>query len=221
MSEIYNELELVNRAKEGDSRAFDKLMEHHYKFMYNVAARYTDFKEDTEEVVQEAMLKIWLNIDKFRGDSKLSTWIYIITANASKKNLTTRHKIPSHPWNQKLSYEEGKGIDKDNDSGDFIGHSYNDDQGMYGIHHDSPEDELITEQLGEAIFKLADELTDDLKDALYLREIELKSYEEISAELDIPLGTCKSRLFNARTILDDNLKAYFGYTSNKRFQIGS
>ncbi len=214
-----SEQELIRLCKQGDRRAFDVLIKEHEKFMYNVAARYTDFKEDTDEVVQESMMKIWLNIDNFRGDSKLTTWAYVITANAAKKNLTSRSKVPSHPWNQKLSYEETMGIDHKSDMEEDFGFvDHTDDHRVYGIDSENPESLYMSEKLGEAIFTLFEQLDDDLFNALYLREIELKSYEEISEELDIPLGTCKSRLFNARSMLDMSLKRYLGLDSNQRFQ---
>jgi len=214
------EEELIRLSKEGDQMAFNFLMKPYKKFIYNVAAKYTDFKEDTEEVVQEAMLKIWLNLPQFRGDSKISTWIYIISANAAKKNLTSRSKIPSHPRNQKISYEETKGITNETER-DVSNPPTSNDHSIFGIQIDSPEDILIAGELQDSILKLFDQLADDLFNALYLREIQLLSYEEISEQLDIPLGTCKSRLFNARSMLDMSLKRHLGESSNTRFQVGS
>lgn len=213
---LKNELELIEKAKGGDTRSFDILMDHHYDYLYNIARRYTDYTADTEEVVQEAMLKVWLNLPKFRGDSKLSTWLFIICANAAKKNLTSRHRIPSHPHNQTVSYSKAE-EDSDDDFSMF------DDHHSFGIDLASPESEHNAVELAALIFDIAETLPKDLYDALYLREIELMSYEDISTTLDIPLGTTKSRLFNARTELNAKLNRRLGIVSNdinNRFEIG-
>lgn len=222
LKQLENEDQIIADIKAGDSKAFDILIKHYEKYIWNIASRYTDLPEDTAEVVQDAILQIWLNMDKFREDSKFSTWIYVIIRNYSTNALKNRKRIPTHPYNQTVK-TNSKESDKTNlnsedhiDSVEEMGIS---NGCMYGIDGEDPESNLMAERLGEAVFDAAGEMNEDLAQAWYLREVELLTYDEISERLDIPLGTCKSRLFNAREVLSETLDKYVNRNGKNRFQV--
>jgi RNA polymerase sigma-70 factor (ECF subfamily) len=212
---IEEEKRLLTLAKEGDQRAFNELMEHHYKYIWNCCKKYTDYEEDTEEAVQETMLKIYEHLKSFREGSRLSTWIFVIAKNCAIANLSARRRTPSHPHNNRISHVS-EGLDQDND---YYDHLMSDDFTEFGTNHTSPEDEIIAMQLGDNLFNLISQLPPDQQEALLLREIELKHYDEISLETDVCLGTVKSRIYNAREKLDKMLREHYESEegSNKRF----
>lgn len=215
---ISKELEnaLLDKACKGDRRAFDQLIVHYLPYMYNIAAKFTDYPEDTEEVVQEALIKMWVNLPKFKREARLSTWCYIITLNCSRNNLSSRHKIPTHPHNQRVTYSQ---VHEENDSED-VNMTNDDDFHTFGVDPDTPEDVVLAEQLGQVIFDLAETMSPILWETWYLREIELLSYIEISDLKDIPIGTCKSQLFNARNRLHELLCEHLGIEDDgERFDI--
>jgi RNA polymerase sigma-70 factor (ECF subfamily) len=217
---LEEEKRLLALAKAGDQRAFNELMEHHYKYIWNCCKKYTDYVEDTEEAVQETMLKIFEHLKSFREGSRLSTWIFVIARHCAIANLSTRSRTPSHPHNNRLSHtSDDSFVDVDYD-GYLLGEDFTE----FGTNHTSPEDEIIAAELGNNLFDLIGQLPPDQQEALLLREIDLKHYDEISLETGVCLGTVKSRIYNAREKLDGMLREHYDAEerSNKRFTgIGS
>lgn len=214
------ENELLDKSCTGDKRAFDRLISHYLPYMYNIAAKFTDYPEDTEEVVQEALIKMWTNLKKFKREARLSTWCYIITLNCSRNHLSSRHKIPTHPHNQKVMYNQVH----DDGEVENLSESASDDEFQFhktfGIDEASPEDIILAEQVAQIILEEAENMSDVLSETWFLREIELMKYNEISELKDIPIGTCKSQLFNARNRLDELVRARLGLEqSEERFNI--
>lgn len=200
---VERENELITLSQNGSTKAFDELMSHYQDYIRNVAKRYVDYESDLEEVVQEVLLKVWLNLSKFRAESKLTTWLFIIALNEAKTNLNNRRRIPSHPHNQEVIYSKTDSEDGEDDP-DLI----------YGIDDQCPDSLFMADELHDQIMELIKELPDDLREALELRELELKTYDEISTETDTLLGTVKSRLHNGRMMLDQKLKRRFDADRN-------
>jgi len=186
MTEIKGEAtdqQLVVRVQEGDKRAFDLLV---LKYQHKVHAIVSRFVRDTDEVadvVQEAFIKAYRALPKFRGESQFYTWLYRIAVNTAKNYLVSRSRRPP-----------GSDVDID-DAEYYSGSEYLKDLG-------TPENQLFRDELESVIVKSIAELPEDLRTAVTLREYEGLSYEEIAEIMECPVGTVRSRIFRARESID-------------------
>jgi len=175
--------QLVVRVQEGDKRAFDLLV---LKYQHKVHAIVSRFVRDTDEVadvVQEAFIKAYRALPKFRGESQFYTWLYRIAVNTAKNYLVSRSRRPP-----------GSDVDID-DAEYYSGSEYLKDLG-------TPENQLFRDELESVIVKSIAELPEDLRTAVTLREYEGLSYEEIAEIMECPVGTVRSRIFRARETID-------------------
>ncbi|MGB1984144.1 MAG: RNA polymerase sigma factor RpoE [Porticoccaceae bacterium] len=178
--------QLVARVQKGDKRAFDLLV---LKYQFRLQAIVSRFIRDTDEVAdvtQEAFIKAYRALPKFRGDSQFYTWLYRIAINTAKNYLVSKNRRPANT---------------DIDIGDAEQFSDNDKL----IDETSPENSMMTEELAQVIKDSLNQLTEDLRTALTLREFEGMSYEEIAAIMDCPVGTVRSRIFRAREFIDERV----------------
>ena len=178
--------QLVARVQKGDKRAFDLLV---LKYQYRLQAIVSRFVRDTDEVAdvtQEAFIKAYRALPKFRGDSQFYTWLYRIAINTAKNYLVSKNRRPANT---------------DIDIGDAEQFADNDKL----IDETSPENSMMTEELAQVIKDSLNQLTEDLRTALTLREFEGMSYEEIAAIMDCPVGTVRSRIFRAREFIDERV----------------
>lgn len=186
MTEIKGEAtdqQLVVKVQEGDKRAFDLLV---LKYQHKVHAIVGRFVRDTDEVadvVQEAFIKAYRALPKFRGESQFYTWLYRIAVNTAKNYLVSRSRRPP-----------GSDVDID-DAEYYSGSEYLKDLG-------TPENQLFRDELESVIVKSIAELPEDLRTAVTLREFEGLSYEEIAEIMECPVGTVRSRIFRARESID-------------------
>ncbi len=186
MTEIKGEAtdqQLVVRVQEGDKRAFDLLV---LKYQHKVHAIVGRFVRDTDEVadvVQEAFIKAYRALPKFRGESQFYTWLYRIAVNTAKNYLVSRSRR-----------QPGSDVDID-DAEYYSGSEYLKDLG-------TPENQLFRDELESVIVKSIAELPEDLRTAVTLREYEGLSYEEIAEIMECPVGTVRSRIFRARESID-------------------
>jgi len=187
MTEIKGEAtdqQLVVKVQEGDKRAFDLLV---LKYQHKVHAIVGRFVRDTDEVadvVQEAFIKAYRALPKFRGESQFYTWLYRIAVNTAKNYLVSRSRRPP-----------GSDVDID-DAEYYSGSEYLKDLG-------TPENQLFRDELESVIVKSIAELPEDLRTAVTLREYEGLSYEEIAEIMECPVGTVRSRIFRARESIDE------------------
>lgn len=181
-----NDKELVARAQEGDSRAFDALV-HKYQFkVINLVARYVQ-GDEAQDVAQEAFIKAFRGLKNFRGDSAFYTWLYRIAVNSAKNYLMSSSKKKT---SQQVDIDDAEYFDnatlmKDNQTPDHM---------------------LQSEELQQRVFQTIDELPEDLKTALTLREMDGMSYEDIAETMGCPIGTVRSRIFRAREAVDKVIK---------------
>ena len=186
MTEIKGEAtdqQLVVKVQEGDKRAVDLLV---LKYQHKVHAIVGRFVRDTDEfadVVQEAFIKAYRALPKFRGESQFYTWLYRIAVNTAKNYLVSRSRRPP-----------GSDVDID-DAEYYSGSEYLKDLG-------TPENQLFRDELESVIVKSIAELPEDLRTAVTLREYEGLSYEEIAEIMECPVGTVRSRIFRARESID-------------------
>jgi RNA polymerase sigma-70 factor, ECF subfamily len=176
---------LVKRAKKGDSRAFDLLVLKYQGRVAQLVSRYVSNAAEVEDVTQEAFIKAYRALPKFRGDSAFYTWLYRIAANAAKNHLVALSRRPTTDLalDDSESYEV-PGRLKDNES---------------------PDEVIMGQQLEAVISQAIDVLPLELKAALTLREFEGLSYDEIAEVLECPIGTVRSRIFRAREAIDQKV----------------
>ena len=171
--------QLVLRVQKGDKRAFDLLV---LKYQYKVHAIVGRFIRDSHEVsdvTQEAFIKAYRALPRFRGDSQFYTWLYRIAVNTAKNYLVARSRRPPLSDVDLADAEYYSGSDRLKDVG-------------------TPENQLFRDELEAVINTAIEELPEDLRTAVTLREYEGLSYEDIAAVMDCPVGTVRSRIFRGR-----------------------
>jgi RNA polymerase sigma-70 factor (ECF subfamily) len=179
--------QLVERVQRGDKRAFDLLVLKYQHRIVGLVGRYLRDQDEVQDVAQEAFIKAYRALPRFRGDSAFYTWLYRIAINTAKNHLVSRSRRPPDT-----------DVDVDMEDGSF-----------YESLSDSvnPENSLATDQLEAVVYKAIDDLAEDLKVAVTLREFEGLSYEEIAEVMDCPVGTVRSRIFRAREAIEKKIAA--------------
>ena len=181
------DIDLVRRVQAGDNAAFDLLVR---KYQHRVAAligRYIPDWSECQDVAQEAFLRAYRAIGSFRGDAQFSTWMHRIAVNTAKNHLVAHNRRP--PTDD---------IDI-SDAEQF-------ESGLRLRDNDTPERELMRQQLEQTVLRAVEELPQELRDAITFREVEGMSYEEIAERMDCPIGTVRSRIFRAREAIDARMK---------------
>ena len=169
--------ELIKKAKKGSHGAFNILMNKYYPRVYASIFSFIKSKEDSEDLSQQTFIKVWQQLDTFRGDSAFFTWVYRIAINLAK-NFVTSSGFKKQKINTSIE-------DAEIDISSF------DDIESAVIHNESLEE----------ISNFIDSLPESLKTAFVLRESEGKSYEDIAAITETPIGTVRSRIFRARELI--------------------
>ena len=182
MGENNNDKELVKRAKDGDSRAFDLLVQKYQYKVVNLVSRYVR-SDEAQDVAQEAFIKAYRGLGSFRGDSAFYTWLYRIAVNSAKNYLLSASRRQSE---HQVDVEDAE---------------YFDDAAVLRDQN-SPDHVLLSAELETKVFEAINQLPEDLKTAITLRELEGLSYEQIAEAMDCPIGTVRSRIFRARESID-------------------
>ncbi len=178
--------QLVQRAQRGDLRAFDLLVLKYQGRIGALVSRYINDPGEVEDVTQEAFIKAYRALDKFRGDSAFYTWLYRIASNAAKNHLVAKGRRPGAD----ATIEDAEGFEQ----ADLISES------------STPEAVLMSEELAQVVTEAMDALPEELRAALTLREFEGLSYDDIAAVLECPVGTVRSRIFRAREAIDERVR---------------
>ena len=178
--------QLVQRAQRGDLRAFDLLVLKYQGRIAALVSRYVSDAGEVEDVTQEAFIKAYRALGKFRGDSAFYTWLYRIAANAAKNHLVAKGRRPG----AHATIEDAEGFDE----GGMLSESA------------SPEALAMGGELAEVVESALNALPDELKAALMLREFDGLSYDDIADVLGCPVGTVRSRIFRAREAVDQRMK---------------
>ena len=179
--------ELVRRVQRGDVAAFDLLVR---KYQHRIAAligRYVADWSEVQDVAQETFIRAYRAIGNFRGDAQFYTWLHRIAVNTAKNHLVAHNRRP--PTDD---------IDID-DAEQF-------DSGIRLRDSDTPERELMRQQLEQTVVRAVEALPEELRVAINLREVDGLSYEEIAERMDCPIGTVRSRIFRARDAIDRELR---------------
>ncbi|MCW9025594.1 MAG: RNA polymerase sigma factor RpoE [Gammaproteobacteria bacterium] len=178
---------LVERVQRGDKKAFDTLVLKYQLRIIKVLSRYMRDQTEVEDIAQEAFIKAYRALPNFRGDSAFYTWLYRIAINTAKNHLVAQGRRPPNTDVDAADAEQFEGV-----------------SGLkeYG----SPEHEALRDEIQKVVFQAIEELPDDLRTAITLRELEGMSYEDIAQAMDCPIGTVRSRIFRAREAVDVKLK---------------
>ena len=187
LSERQIDQALVERVQRGDKAAYDLLVLKYQHKIGQLISRYVHDSHEAQDVAQEAFIKAYRGLAKFRGDSAFYTWLYRIAINTAKNHLVT--------MGRKIS---DTGIDAA-DAEQFEG-------GGALREYATPERELVSDQIIKVVRQSIAELPEDLRTAITLREFEGLSYDEIAVAMDCPIGTVRSRIFRAREAIDTNLE---------------
>ena len=178
---------LVEQVQRGEKQAFDVLVLKYQNKIIQLVNRYVHDSDEARDVAQEAFIKAYRAIDRFRGDSAFYTWLYRIAINTAKNWLVARKRRPP-----------ATDIDAA-DAEQYDMESRLKEQG-------TPENEMMREEIKRTVYDTIAELPDDLRTAIMLREMEGMSYEDIALTMDCPIGTVRSRIFRAREAIDEKLK---------------
>ncbi len=179
--------QLVERVQRGDRRAFDLLTLKYQHKIASLVSRYVREPDEVQDVVQEAFVKAYRALPRFRGESEFYTWLYRIAINTAKNHLVARSRRPPD-------------TDVELDDAEFH------EGGAALKEIDTPESHLAQDELRSVIFDAIEALPEDLRTALTLREFDGLSYEEIANVMECPVGTVRSRIFRAREAIDQRMK---------------
>ena len=156
------------------------------KYQYKVQAivgRFVRDRDEVADVTQEAFIKAYRALPRFRGDSQFYTWLYRIAVNTAKNYLVSRSRRPPSSDVDLADAEYYSGSERLKDVG-------------------TPENQLFRDELEVVIKSAMEDLPEDLRTAVTLREYEGLSYEDIASVMDCPVGTVRSRIFRARESID-------------------
>lgn len=179
--------ELIERVKNGDKAAYDLLVLKYQQRIVNLVSRFVRNQSDALDVTQEAFIKAYRALPKFRGDSAFYTWLYRIAVNTAKNYLASQARRPTDSDYDVSEIEQIEG-------GDALKEQA------------TPENLLMKDQLQSTVLKAIENLPDDLRSAIMLREVEGLSYEEIAQVMECPIGTVRSRIFRARESIDNEMR---------------
>jgi len=187
MGEREVDQELVERVQSGDKAAFDLLVGKYQHKIISLISRYVSDHAEAMDVAQEAFIKAYRAIGRFRGDSAFYTWLYRIAINTAKNHLVAQSRRPPQ---------------SDVDAQDA--EQYQVDSRLK--EQDSPEHDALKGEIEQTIHAAIADLPEDLRVAITLREFDGMSYEDIARSMECPIGTVRSRIFRAREAIDARLR---------------
>ncbi len=199
MGEREADLQLVERVQAGDREAFSLLVVKYQRKLLRLVMRFVRDAAEAEDVTQEAFVKAYRALPNFRGESAFYTWLYRIGVNTAKNWLVANGR--RMPTVTDVTDEDGENIED--------GGLLRDDE--------TPEQILLSKQIGATVNAAMDALPEDLRTAISLREIEGLSYEEIAQVMDCPIGTVRSRIFRARDAIAAKLRPMLDTAPDRRW----
>jgi RNA polymerase sigma-70 factor (ECF subfamily) len=188
--------ELVARAKQGDRAAFDVLVERYTPQVFNIALRITGSREEAEDCVQEAFLRAFSALGRFRGDAAFSTWLYRVAVNVANDaaRRLSGAAIPASALGGRDGDEEPPEIDR-------LGNPTQEPP-------DGPEQSLIAQQRRRIVLEAIRALPEHHRTVIVLYDLQGLSYQEVARAIGARVGTVKSRLNRARLALKERLSPH-------------
>jgi RNA polymerase sigma-70 factor (ECF subfamily) len=178
---------LVERVQRGEKEAFDMLVLKYQHKLIKLISRYIRDPSEVLDVAQESFLKAYRALPNFRGDSAFYTWLYRIAINTAKNHLVAQSRRPPDGDIDSVEAEQYDGESELKD-------------------HATPERLLLRDEIQQTVVDAIEQLPEDLRTAITLRELEGLSYEDIAQAMDCPIGTVRSRIFRAREAINKRLE---------------
>lgn len=194
---------LVERAKGGDPKAFEMLVVKYQRRIERLIARMVRDVDLVQDIAQESFIRAYRALPQFRGDSAFYTWLYRIAVNTAKKALVDLKRDP-------LVTESARaGMNDDDDETSRPERELSDGE--------TPDAVLASKEIAQTVNAAIEALSDDLRQAITLREIEGLSYEEIAELMNCPIGTVRSRIFRARESIAQRLRPLLDTREGERW----
>lgn len=191
MSNRSQDVELVERAQRGDKKAFDLLAVKYYSRLLRLLSRFVSNPEEVEDLAQETFIKAYRALPSFRNESAFYTWLYRIGVNTAKNHFAAMgRQVPTLSMDTNFNEEDDRNVDDTPLLKDM----------------NTPEHILMSKEIVETVANSMENLPEDLRTAITLRELEGLSYEEIATVMNCPIGTVRSRIFRAREAVAERLK---------------
>jgi RNA polymerase sigma-70 factor, ECF subfamily len=191
--------QLVARAQRGDKQAFEMLVEKYQRKLARLLSRFIRDPAEVEDVTQEAFIKAYRALPAFRGDSAFYTWLYRIGINTAKNYLMAMGRRA--PTSTEVEAEEAEGFEEGEQLRDI----------------NTPESLLLSNEIARTVNSTIEQLPEELRTAIQMREIEGMSYEDIAKAMDCPIGTVRSRIFRAREAIAEQLRPLLDTRKDKRW----
>ena len=199
MSDREIDRQLVTRAQRGDKHAFELLVEKYQRKLARLLSRFIRDPAEVEDVTQEAFIKAYRALPAFRGDSAFYTWLYRIGINPAKNYLMAMGRRA--PTSTEIEAEDAEGFEEGEQLRDI----------------NTPESLLLSNEIANTVNATIEQLPEELRTAIQMREIEGMSYEDIAKAMDCPIGTVRSRIFRAREAIAEQLRPLLGTSKDKRW----
>jgi len=193
---------LVERVKNGDVRAFEMLVVKYQRRIERLIGRMVRDVDLVPDIAQETFIRAYRAIPQFRGESAFYTWLYRIAVNTAKKALVELKRDP-------LISEAALGSGDEGDETSRVENELSDGE--------TPDAVLASKEVAATVNAAIEALSEDLRQAITLREIEGLSYEEIADVMNCPIGTVRSRIFRAREAIAQRLRPLLGTREGERW----
>ena len=194
---------LIERVKAGDVKAFEMLVVKYRRRIERLIGRMVRDVDLVPDIAQETFIRAYRAIPQFRGESAFYTWLYRIAVNTAKKQLMELKRDPLVTESARASRDD------DDDAGSCVENELTDGE--------TPDAVLASKQIAAAVNFAIEALSDDLRQAITLREIEGLSYEEIAEMMNCPIGTVRSRIFRAREAIALRLRPLLDTRDGERW----
>lgn len=178
---------LVERVQRGDKKAFDILVSKYQHKLVKLISRYIHDHSEALDVAQDTFIKAYRALPNFRGESAFYTWLYRIAINTAKNHLVAQGRRPP---DADIQIEDAEQFAGESELREYA----------------TPERLLLKDEIEKTLFEAIEQLPEDLRTAITLRELEGLSYEEIAEAMACPIGTVRSRIFRAREAIHSRLK---------------
>lgn len=188
---------LVERVQRGEKSAFDLLVRKYQHRILAIIGRYISDFSEAQDVAQDTFIRAYRALGNFRGDSAFYTWVYKIAINTAKNHLVASGRRPP---TDDIAVDDAMHFSADSQLKDRA----------------TPENELLRQEIERNVTAAVDELPDELRMAITLREVDGLSYEEIAETMNCPIGTVRSRIFRAREAIDEQLRPLLDVDSATR-----
>ncbi|MEO8057335.1 MAG: RNA polymerase sigma factor RpoE [Burkholderiales bacterium] len=193
---------LIARVKQGDVKAFEMLVVKYQRRIERLIGRMVRDVDLVPDIAQETFIRAYRAIPQFRGESAFYTWLYRIAVNTAKKFLMELKRDP-------LVTESARAVRDDDDESSRVENELSDGE--------TPDSVLASKQIAAAVNFAIEALSDDLRQAITLREIEGLTYEEIAELMNCPIGTVRSRIFRAREAIALRLRPLLDTRDGERW----